>query len=289
MRREVCLWYEKYDDMGKRTISLPDEILMGLDLAAEQSGRTFSGEIRFRLAELDLRRLGSPTGVAENRVDCSEGYREIIAEQLASGGHTSGGVPVGAEAEALLGEIEKKLEPAKGAIEAALDSIILTGRGEVFVSNDGVFEKKPAPKEATGGGLKEVPDNYFKEKPFKSFMKGEKGKFEGVSELAKKIAKDVPGVKVASEFKAPAADEMPDLSKLSEPVISAKPGGLAESIVKSAKKRPVETEGRVELVKGFWRETFDSVGDAMVEVAQKGWKSGEYTIKPVEKLNTTKP
>lgn len=126
-------------------------------------------------------------------------------------------------------------------------------------------------------------------RPFRSFMKGEKGKFEGVSELAKKIAKDVPGVKVASEFKAPAADEMPDLSKLSEPVISAKPGGLAESIVKSAKKRPVETEGRVELVKGFWRETFDSVGDAMVEVAQKGWREGEYTIKPVEKLNTTKP
>lgn len=88
-----------------------------------------------------------------------------------------------------------------------------------------------------------------------------------VAGIAEKIASKIPGVKKANEVMLP-----------------IKPGTHPmDEVTKIAKKRPKETVEEVELIKGFWRETFDCVGDAIIEAEQKGWKKGEYTIKPLDK------
>lgn len=148
--------------MGKTSLSLPDEMLMELELAAEKNGRTFSGEVRFRLVELDLLKT-TPVALSE-----SASANEILRK--------------------------------------------------------------------------------------------------------KKIAEGIPLVKVASDLEiANGAGWFPSLAANTET------GRNTET----AKKRPEITDGAVELIKGFWRERFDNVGDAIIEAEQKGWKEGEYEIKPL--------
>lgn len=88
-----------------------------------------------------------------------------------------------------------------------------------------------------------------------------------VSKLAEKIASKIPGVKKAIDLDSNPVGDWP----------------VKGMVSKSAKSRPEDSGGRVELVKGFWRDTYDSVGDAIIEAQQRGWKEGEYTIKPLDK------
>lgn len=88
------------------------------------------------------------------------------------------------------------------------------------------------------------------------------------------------------------AKKRPSLSEGMNPDTDAVLGELCKEADKNinehalgilGKSRPEESGGRVELVKGFWRDTFSSKKMAILHADQMGWKEGEYTIKPLDK------
>jgi len=193
--------------MGKTSLSLPDEMLIELELAAEKNGRTFSGEVRFRLVELDILKT---TGVAKITTEATKeisGDSERITEE----------------------EIKDLIEKLEPVVEQA----------KADVANKAL------------GRLDKV------------------GKFEGVSKLAKKIASEIPGVRLASEVGS-------DFNPTAEEI------AYNERDEKSEKSRAKETkDGKVSLTKGFWREEYASVEEAEAKAVEMGWAKSEYKIEEV--------
>jgi len=256
--------------MGKTSLSLPDEMLMELELAADKNGRSFSGEVKFRLIELELMRaLREPTGVAKDTVAGTKEYsgkidgadvrmlsvsdpdfKVQVSDPVNYGGSDNGGGYGGS-----LGDSEKK---SSGTTEGWNMRDGLVGPTVKVDGLPGV----DFPVKTVDFGIDSVKD-------FEKMSKVEK---------SKKIAMSIPGVVVASEV-----PEKPyDLHGAIIDSMKPKQDAILKEMVKSAKKRPEITEGRVELIKGFWREEYPSQAAAMIEVATKGWKEGEYQIKPIK-------
>lgn len=257
---------------------MPDDLERELDDAARVGSRGFSAEIVMRL-ERD--RLAHPTGVAEGRSEAT--------------------IKIGDK------EIPVKLTP------------VSSERVDGETRHTVVVTEAEKSRVATGEtkGL-ELPADFVE--PDKLRYRKAGGKFDGVSELAKKIASENPGVMIAAHAVPSVAGE--NLAK-SRPEcegmyfcecagLAMKSGANRDTVeqleqgcrwviseiettihegtitpedvkaLKSAKKRPDEPSGQVELVKGFWRERFPSEAAAKIKAAEMGWKPDEYEIKPVK-------
>lgn len=156
-------------------------------------------------------------------------------------------------------EILEKPVLSRGLVPGKIPELLSRPAEEVKKFLEG--SKKESEVYPVVGVVEPVPT-----RPFRSFMKGMNPDLGEKKDMAKKMAKGVPVVKVASEVKLP-----------------LKPGTHPmDEVTKSAKKRPKDTGEKFELIKGFYRETFDSIGDAMAEVDVRGWKPDEYQLKPVK-------
>ncbi len=236
-RRVTTLRYEKYDNMGKRAISLPDDLLVELDEGVRISGRSFSAEVRMRLEnEMSLR-----------------GYVMEKRAPLAKDG------VVGSE-EILEKEISARLAPVDGDIRKAVDQVLETGSavvdfGALRAKSEKTLLERAGVEVDKKDTVEEMSSKPLASRPFVSLMKDDVfGKKD-----AKRIAKEIPGLKVASDLAA-----------------STEAGGKE----KSEKSRP-KFAGAVLMKKGFFNEEYTSVAEAEEAAKTMGWKKGDYEIKPI--------
>lgn len=262
-RKVTTFGYEKYDYMGKRTISLPDEMLMELDLAVEASGRSFSGEIRFRLERLGLLMSGDV-------LPLDIGGDHFMADAIRYRDEKGPKFKID-----VLKEDKERQTRAENRMDTVEELSGSAGAGDanraVRVKDLGIESVKnwkfatPEPGHGIDGLVTPVPYRVREAEKNASGIPGTEivdlGKIE-VHGFGKVDAKYV-----IPTYKLEVTDE-----KYAEFLNKT---GTNE---KSAKKRAGTKSASVRMTKGFYQEDFASVEEAEIEAKKLGWDKGSYRI-----------